>query len=131
VRLSGLYGPGRAGILDRVRSGALALGPDDDAWMSFCHLEDAAAFVLAALDVAAPGAIHHGSDAHPARRREVVEWIAARLGIPPPRSEKARRGPNRRVLSAGTREALGVALAYPSFREGLLALLPPGAGEAR
>ncbi|HEY6004411.1 MAG TPA: NAD-dependent epimerase/dehydratase family protein [Anaeromyxobacter sp.] len=131
VRLSGLYGPGRAGIVDRVRSGALALGPGDEAWMNFCHLEDAAAFVLAALDRAGAGAIHHGSDAHPARRREVVEWIAARLGTAPPRAEKGRPGPNRRVLSAATREALGVALAYPSFREGLLALVPPAAGGAR
>jgi len=129
VRLSGLYGPGRTGILDRVRSGALALGPGDDAWMSFCHLDDAASFVLAALDRAKAGAVHHGSDAQPARRREVVEWIAARLGVSPRRTEASRRGPNRRVLSASTREALGVALAYPSFRDGLLPLLPPAAGE--
>ncbi|HET9594272.1 MAG TPA: NAD-dependent epimerase/dehydratase family protein, partial [Anaeromyxobacteraceae bacterium] len=27
IRLSGLYGPGRTGLVDRVRSGALALGP--------------------------------------------------------------------------------------------------------
>jgi nucleoside-diphosphate-sugar epimerase len=128
VRLSGLYGPGRTGILDRVRSGALALGPGDEAWMSFCHLEDAATFVVAALERAGAGAIHHGSDAHPARRREVVEWIAARLGIPPPRGEKGRRGPNRRVLSAATRQALGVTLAYPSFREGLAALVARAGG---
>jgi nucleoside-diphosphate-sugar epimerase len=128
VRLSGLYGPGRAGVVDRVRSGVLALGPGDEAWMNFCHLEDAAAFVLAALDRAGAGPIHHGSDAQPARRREVVEWIAARLGIPPPRAEQRRRGPDRRVLSAATREALGVALAYPSFREGLAPLVPPAAG---
>ena len=128
VRLSGLYGPGRTGIVERVRSGALALGLGDEAWMNFCHLEDAAAFVLAALDRAGPGAIHHGSDAHPARRREVVEWISARLGIPPPRGGGGRRGPDRRVLSALTREALGVALAFPSFRDGLAALVPsPGA----
>jgi nucleoside-diphosphate-sugar epimerase len=125
VRLSGLYGPGRAGIVERVRSGALALGPGDDAWMNFCHLEDAAAFVLAALDRARPGAIHHGSDAHPARRREVVEWIAARLGLDPPRAQRGRGGPNRRVRSEATREALGVTLAYPSFRDGLAPLLPP------
>ena len=128
VRLSGLYGPGRAGIVARVRGGALALGPGDDTWMNFCHLVDAASFVLAALDRARPGAIHHGSDAHPARRREVVEWIAGRLGIPPPRTAGGRRGPNRRVRSELTREALGVALAFPSFREGLAALLPAAAG---
>jgi nucleoside-diphosphate-sugar epimerase len=124
VRLSGLYGPGRTGIVERVRSGALALGPGDDAWMNFCHLEDAAAFVLAALERGGAGAVLHGSDAGPARRREVVEWIAGRLGIAPRRTEAAPPGPNRRVLSAATREVLGVTLAYPSFREGLAPLLP-------
>lgn len=123
IRLSGLYGPGRAGLVERVRSGALALGPGDGAWMNFCHVEDAASFVLAALDGARAGAIHHGSDAQPARRREVVEWIAARIGVVPKRSEDGPAGPDRRILSAATRETLGVHLRYPSFREGFLPLL--------
>jgi nucleoside-diphosphate-sugar epimerase len=124
VRLSGLYGPGRAGIAGRVRSGLLALGPGDEAWMNFCHRDDAVAFVLAALGRARPGAIHHGSDAHPARRREVVEWIATRLGIPPPRTDRAAPGPNRRILSERTRAELGVTLRYPSFAEGMAGLIP-------
>ncbi len=119
VRLSGLYGPGRAGVLERVRSGRLALGPGDDAWMNFCHLEDAIAFVVAALLRGEAGRVYHGSDAEPARRREVVTWISSRLGIPPPTSEAAAPGPNRRVLSEWTCQALGVELRYPSFREGL------------
>jgi nucleoside-diphosphate-sugar epimerase len=119
VRLSGLYGPGRAGIFGRVRAGLLALGPGDGAWMNFCHRDDAVAFVLAALARAAPGTIHHGSDASPPRRREVVEWIAARLGIPPPRTERAAQGPDRRIRSERSRAALGVTLRYPSFRDGL------------
>jgi nucleoside-diphosphate-sugar epimerase len=124
VRLSGLYGPGRAGIADRVRSGKLALGPGDDAWMNFCHQEDAVAFVLAALDRGAPGAVYHGSDAEPARRRDVVEWIAGRLGVEPPRADSAAPGPSRRILSGRTRAALSVKLAYPSFRDGLAPLVP-------
>jgi len=126
VRLSGLYGPGRAGILDRVRAGRLALGPGDGAWMNFCHRDDAVAFVLAALDRGAAGAIYHASDAAPARRREVVEWISGRLGIPPPRSEATPPGPDRRILSVRSREALGVTLRWPSFREGLAPLVAPG-----
>lgn len=121
LRLSGLYGPGRSGTVDRVRRGALALGPGDDAFMNFCHLDDAVAFVLAALDRGRPGATWHGSDAAPPRRREVVEWLAARLGIPPPRLPPGAApppGPSRRILSARTRRELGVALRYPTFREG-------------
>lgn len=124
VRLSGLYGPGRTGIVERVRAGRHALGPGDDAWMNFCHLEDAVAFVLAALDRGRPGAVYHGSDAAPPRRREVVTWIAGRLGIPPARTDRPTPGPNRRILSERTRKELGVTLAYPSFRDGLAPFLP-------
>jgi nucleoside-diphosphate-sugar epimerase len=123
VRLSGLYGPGRTGIVDRVRAGRLALGPGDDAWMNFCHRDDAIAFVLAALERAEGGAVYHGSDAEPARRREVVEWIAARLGIAPPRSDAPVEGPSRRIRSERTRAVLGVTLAYPSFRDGLASVV--------
>lgn len=119
VRLSGLYGPGRYGVLDRVRRGALALGPGDDAWMNWCHLHDAVAAVIAAIDRGRPGAVYHGTDAEPTRRRDVVRWIADRLGIDPPTGEAARRGANRRVLGERTRDELGFALRYPSFRDGL------------
>jgi nucleoside-diphosphate-sugar epimerase len=125
VRLSGLYGPGRLGVVERVRSGAMALGPGDDAWTNWCHLEDAVRVVLAALDRGRPGAIHHGTDAHPATRREVVTFIAAGLGIAPatradPGASGARgAGPNRRVSGERTRSELGLELAFPSFREGL------------
>lgn len=126
LRLSGLYGPGRAGTIDRVRRGVLALGPGDDAFMNFCHQGDAVALVLAALDRGQPGATWHGSDAAPPRRREVVEWMAGRLGIAPPRlpaGAAAPPGPNRRISSARTRAALGVTLTYPTFREGFAGLL--------
>jgi nucleoside-diphosphate-sugar epimerase len=123
VRLSGLYGPGRYGIVERVRAGRLALGAGDGAWMNFCEQADAVAFVLAALDRGRGGAVYHGSDAAPPRRREVVEWIAARLGIAPLRADGAVPGPDRRVLSAWTRRELGVELRHPSFREGLTAAL--------
>ncbi|HZZ83724.1 MAG TPA: NAD-dependent epimerase/dehydratase family protein [Anaeromyxobacteraceae bacterium] len=127
VRLSGLYGPGRTGIFSRVRSGALALGPSDGAWMNFCHRDDAVKAVLAALDRGRDGAVYHGSDARPARRREVVEWLAQRLGVAPARQAdgaKPAPGPDRRILAERTRAELGFTLSYPSFREGLEPLLP-------
>jgi len=124
VRCSGLYGPGRTGTIDRVRAGRLALGDGDETWMNFCHRDDAAVAVIAALDRGAPGGIYHASDASPAMRRDVVRWIAGRLGIEPPRTPGGgapggRRGANRRVAGEATRGELLNILAYPSFREGL------------
>ena len=128
VRCSGLYGPGRSGIVERVRSGALALGVGDETWMNFAHRDDAAATVIAALDRGRPGAIYHASDAAPATRREVVSWIAGRLGITPARRDdddgRSRpRGAHRRVLAEASRHELGIELAYPTFREGLAPLI--------
>ena len=127
VRLSGLYGPGRTGLLDRVRAGQLALGDGDLQWMNFCHRDDAVAFVRGALESGAAGAVYHGSDAHPAHRRDVVRWMAERLGTPPSvhrgSEEGERQRPNRRVLSEKSRRTLSVSLRYPSYREGFDALL--------
>jgi len=124
IRFSGLYGPGRTGLLDRVASGGMALGPGDDAFMNFCHLDDAVAFTLAALDGGPSGAAYHGSDAAPPRRREVVTWVAERLGLSPPRGHTPSfGGANRRIDSAWSRQSLGVTLRYPSFRDGFGAAL--------
>jgi nucleoside-diphosphate-sugar epimerase len=124
VRLSGLYGPGRTGVVDRVRSGAMALGPGDDAWTNWCQRYDAVSAVLAALERGRPGAVYHGSDAEPLRRREVVEWIAARLGIPPPRSDRPPPSAvNRRVLAERSRAELGYSRRYASLRDGLIGVI--------
>jgi nucleoside-diphosphate-sugar epimerase len=122
VRLSGLYGPGRFGVIDRVREGRLALGRGDETWMNFCHLTDAARSVIAALDRGRAGEIYHASDSTPVRRRELVRWVAERFGFDPIHATERSAGPastNRRIGAAWSRERLGVALAYPSFREGL------------
>ena len=134
VRLSGLYGPGRFGVIERVRSGRLALGPDEESWMNFCHRTDAARAAIAVLDRGRDGAVYHGSDASPVRRRDLVRWVAARLGIEPHRvpegvgpGDRGGRGRNRSISSERTRRELDIELRYPSFREGLTAALaPPG-----
>jgi len=130
VRLSGLYGPGRAGVIERVRNGTLALGPGDGAWMNWCHLDDAAGVVRAAMERGVTGAVYHASDAEPARRRDVIRWIAGRLGIEPLRREAdpgsgpaLPGGADRRISSERTRRELGVRLRYPAFRDGLAPLI--------
>jgi nucleoside-diphosphate-sugar epimerase len=121
VRLSGLYGPGRTGLIGRVRGGALALGPGDGAWMNFCHRDDAVVAILAALDRGRDGAVYHASDAQPMRRREVVRMVAGRLGIPPPEAAGATApaGPDRRISGARTRAELALELRWPALDQGL------------
>jgi nucleoside-diphosphate-sugar epimerase len=121
VRLSGLYGPGRYGVIERVRSGRLALGRGDRRWMNFCHLDDAVSTVRAALRSGEAGVVYHASDTEPARRRDVVRWIADSRGFEPKVAQdgEAGGGPDRRIDATWTRRTLGVELAFPTFRDGL------------
>ncbi len=125
VRLSGLYGPGRWGTLQRIRAGTLALGPGDTAYMNYCHQADAVQVVLGALTRGKDGAIYHGSDAHPPQRCEVVRWLAAQLEVQPGESATGTAGPNRRISSAWTRQTLGLTLRYADFKSGFVAGLLP------
>jgi nucleoside-diphosphate-sugar epimerase len=124
VRLSGLYGPGRYWMVDRVRSGAFALGPGDRAWLNSCHRDDAVEAVLAVLDRGRDGAVYHATDAGPMRRGDVVRFVAGGLGLAPPVAPgEPGGGLGRRVRGEKSREELGLALAWPSLREGLGAYL--------
>jgi nucleoside-diphosphate-sugar epimerase len=117
-------------MIDRVRSGLLALGPGDDAWLNSCHQDDAVAALRAVLARGRDGATYHATDAEPLRRSEVVALVAGRLGIPPPRASGAAPapgGPNRRIRGERTRAELGLSLRWPSLREGLSPFLPPRA----
>lgn len=122
VRLSGLYGPGRSWMIDRVRRGLMALGPGDEAWLNACHLDDAAETLIAALDRGRDGAIYHATDEAPLRRRELIGFVAEKLGIIPARQETGPSAglPNRRIVGTRTRAELGLVCRWPSLREGLL-----------
>lgn len=122
LRLSGLYGPGRNWPVDRVRGGQIAIGPGDGTWLNLCHLDDAVAAVLAALERGASGRVYHATDAEPVRRRDLAIWVSGRLGIPPPQLPAGSRGPalpDRRIHAERSREELGISLLHPTFREGL------------
>jgi nucleoside-diphosphate-sugar epimerase len=73
------------------------------------------------------------SDDEPAPPQEVVAFAAALAGIDPPPEEpfdgaeltpmaRSFYGENKRVRNTRLRDELGIALAYPTYREGLRAI---------
>ena len=97
------------------------------------HVDDIAAVLAASLDRPRAGAIYNVSDEEPAPPQDVVTFAAALAGVPAPpevafpapdMSPMARSfyADNKRVDSRLIRDELGVALAYPTYREGLRAL---------
>ncbi len=126
LRLSGIYGPGRTGLLQRVRGGA-PCPRQPPLYSNRIHSEDAAGAIAhlvarAEAGTAAPARLLL-SDSEPAPLREVVDWLAGELGVaPPPDSGDADASSSRPRGSKRCRNtallATGYQLRYPSFREG-------------
>jgi len=132
-RLAGIYGPGRS-ALDALRAGTARRLDKPGQVFSRIHVADLAAVLLASMARPDPGRIYNVCDDDPAPPAEVVAFAAALLGVNPPPlvpfaaaelSPMARSfyADNKRVSNRRIKNELGARLLYPSYREGLAALL--------
>ncbi|MBW8784763.1 MAG: SDR family NAD(P)-dependent oxidoreductase [Novosphingobium sp.] len=130
-RLPGIYGPGRS-VFERLADGRAQRIALPGQVFSRVHVEDIAAGVLAALE-APPGAYNLADD-EPASQNAVIEEACLMLGRAPPpllSLAEAQLSPaalafyaeNRRVANGKAARVLGWRPRYPSFREGLCAIL--------
>jgi nucleoside-diphosphate-sugar epimerase len=132
-RLPGIYGPGRS-ALDRAREGKARRIDLPDQVFSRVHVDDIVSGVVAALmQDAPPGAYNLGDDL-PASGNEVTEHACRLLGLEPPPLEmlenanlsEMARGfymENRRVANGKAKRVLGWQPRYPTYVEGLAALV--------
>ena len=132
LRLPGIYGPGHS-ALERVREGKAHRIDLPDQVFSRVHVDDIVSGAIAALD-GPPGAYNLADDA-PCSQNAVIEEGCRLLGLAPPplqSLEQAGLSPmargfyaeNRRVANGKAKRVLGWKPIYPSYREGLAALLP-------
>lgn len=134
-RVGGIYGPGRSS-LDEIRSGTARRVVKPGHSFSRIHRDDIALAVVAAARRPDGVRVLHLVDDEPAPSAEVVEEAARLLGmVPPPLLPFDQVAPrmspmalsfwseNRRVLSEGTKAALGIDWRCPSYREGLARIL--------
>lgn len=131
-RLPGIYGPGRA-PLERLRAGQAHR--IDLPSQVFCrvHVDDIVRGVLCAIE-RGPAGVYNLTDDLPAPQNDVVEFGCRLLGlhVPPLRlldelnlSSQARAfySENRRVANGKAKRLLGWRPLYPSYREGLAAIM--------
>jgi nucleoside-diphosphate-sugar epimerase len=132
-RLPGIYGPGRSAF-DQVREGRAQRIVKPGQVFSRMHVDDIAAAVEASLRRPQAGTLFNLADDEPAPPQDVIEHACRLLGAPPPPlvpfeqaalSEMARSfyADNKRVSNALMKSALGVRLRFPTYREGLAAIL--------
>ncbi|WP_068115714.1 SDR family oxidoreductase [Tropicimonas marinistellae] len=132
-RLAGIYGPGR-GPFAKVRAGTARRIVKPGQVFSRIHVEDIAQVLAASIAHPDPGAVYNVCDDDPAPPQDVLAHAAELLGRPLPPEEdfaNAEMSPMARSFYAESKKVrndrlkrdLGVTLRYPSYRDGLAALL--------
>lgn len=132
-RLAGIYGPDR-GPFQKVRDGTARRIIKPGQVFSRIHVDDIALVLEASMQHPNAGRIYNVCDDDPAPPEDVLGHAATLLGLPPPPQvpfETAEMSPmarsfyreSKKVSNARIRQELGVELAYPTYREGLAALL--------
>ncbi len=127
VRFSGIYGPGRDRLVRLVRSQAPISQSTRDALTNRIHQEDCARILVHLVERATVAPVYVGSDEAPTATGEILDWLAARLGLPPlpvgaDAGDSPQRGGNKRLSSARLRSE-GFQFRYPTWREGFAMLL--------
>ena len=132
-RLGGIYGPGRSAI-DDLRAGTARRILKPGQVFNRSHGDDIAAVLRAAADGRGRHRVYNVVDDEPAPPQDVVAHAAHLLGVAPPPEIPFEDAPltpmgrsfyaeSRRVRNRRLHHDLGVTLAYPTYREGLAAIL--------
>jgi nucleoside-diphosphate-sugar epimerase len=126
VRFGGIYGPGRTRLIDGVRRGDVPIAPYPS-YTNRIHRDDCAGVLRHLARLERPERVYVGTDRDPADQRDVVRWLAERVGAPAPRVESAEVGDGKQARGKRCRSdrlvASGYRFIYPTFREGYAALL--------
>jgi nucleoside-diphosphate-sugar epimerase len=133
LRMAGLYGPGRLPNAADLRQGRPIAAPEQG-YLNLIHIDDAARVVLAAESRAPLPSLLVASDGNPVLRREYYAELARLLGAPPPQfagpatdsPAVARASASKRVRNTRLVQQLAMKFAYPSYREGLAAIVAAG-----
>jgi nucleoside-diphosphate-sugar epimerase len=133
-RLAGIYGPGRNALASVLDGSARRIIKPGQVF-SRIHVADIATVLEGSIAHPHPGRIYNVCDDEACPPQDVIAHAAELLGRPVPPDiafESAALSPmarsfyadSKRVSNRRIKSELGVALAYPTYREGLAALLP-------
>ncbi len=134
-RLPGIYGPGRNPLRKALEGARKALVVKEGQVFSRIHVDDLVSALVLSMNAPCPGAIYNVVDDEPAPPHEVALFAHELLGLQPPPLvpfEEARLSPmarsfygeSKRVSNEKLKRDLGWNPRYPTYREGLRALLP-------
>lgn len=141
LRLAGIYGPGRNALVQLRRGTARRIDKPGQVFNRI-HVDDIAQAIGAAFTRRADG-LFNVTDDEPTAPSAPIAFAAELLGVAPPPeipfAEAAKSmspmalsfyGESKRVRNNKLKRELGVALLYPSYREGLRALFASREGRS-
>ena len=131
LRLAGIYGPGRS-TFDKLRDGTARRVVKPGQVFNRIHVEDIARVTALAAEARLDGTFNLGDD-EPAPPQDLVTHAAALLGMTPPPEiayadaeftpmQRSFYTDNKRVSNGAIKQALGIDMLYPTYREGLAAI---------
>ncbi len=137
-RIAGIYGPGRNALVNLKAGEARRLVKPGQVFNRI-HVADIAGVLEASIARPRADAVYNLSDDEPGPPQDVIAYAAELMGTEPPPEipfDEAELTPmarsfysaNRRVRNDRIKQELGVALEYPTYRDGLKALFAKGDG---
>lgn len=137
LRLPGIYGPGRSAI-NQLKAGTARRIVKPGQVFNRIHVDDIASAIAAVIARHGEGTFNI-TDNEPAPPQDVVAYAAGLLGIPPPPEvafDDARMTPMarsfygecKRASNARAKQVLGWQPRYPTYREGIAAIIAESAG---
>lgn len=135
-RIAGIYGPGKGrNPLESLRAGTARIIDKPGQVFNRIHVDDIGSILLAGMAHPRHGGIYNVADDEACAPGDPIRFAADLLGVAPPEpmpfesadlSAMARSfyAECKRLDTTRIRDELGVTLTYPTYREGLAALLP-------
>jgi nucleoside-diphosphate-sugar epimerase len=132
-RLPGIYGPGRS-MIEALRAGTAKRIIKPGQVFNRIHVDDIAQTLQVAMNHPPTFDLFNVTDDEPTPPQDVVVYAAELLGIPPPPEiafADAKLSPmgssfyaeSKQVRNTRIKTALGVQLAFPTYRQGLVSIL--------
>lgn len=133
-RLSGIYGPGTRNAIAQVKAGSARIIDKPGQVFNRIHVDDIGSILLASMACPRPGGIYNVADNEACASGDIIRHACALLGVEPPKPipfDSAELSPMARSFYSECKrldttrlvEELNVRLAYPTYREGLAAIL--------
>jgi nucleoside-diphosphate-sugar epimerase len=133
-RLAGIYGPGTRNAIAQVKAGSARIIDKPGQVFNRIHVDDIGSILLASMARPRPGGIYNVADNEACASGDVIRHACALLGVDPPvpipfdsdsLSPMARSfySECKRLDTTRLVEELKVQLEYPTYREGLAAIL--------